>query len=571
MKHILDYIRKRKVLLLLIIPAFVFHMLVIMPSGSYLCHQGKCGIFFWGANGHDAVWHLALSAVSFRQYPFLFPTFSGALLTGYNYLLDLIVYLLSLIGISPLFSFFKLIPLVWFFAFTGLIIVLGRKIKDSVSFIFWLLFFAYFGSSFTFVFPLYHKGTIWGSSALVAMQSGQILTNLPFALSLIFILTILILIKNRKVTTKKTLLLGFLLFINLGLKFYGGIVSIFLVYGYYFFNFLPLKKLNNISRVISLAKNLLLLSVFVIIAVIFFYDPFNSFKSGSSLIFSPFATVHSIIEEPSLFYLKDMVNARYYLYERGIGPRLIAIEFFSLALVVFFGMGIRILGLFDAVFSIIKRKISGFDFLIFLTIVFSSSLTFLFIQKGQWWNTVQFFYYALFLANILTAEAINKAAKKKIIATILTVFIIAVSLPGNLDILNGFSSFSAAKYIPKEELEALGYLKKQPDGIVLSLPKDTKPNDLKPPLPLYLGEDSGYLTAFSSKQMYIGDEVQLQLTGIDYKGRLNEVMNPACEFMEKFKYVYLMNRQSKKISDCAEFNMDVIFKNSLVTIYTSHK
>src|SRR3989338_4655522 len=129
MKSVIDYIKNNKLLLLVIIPAFIVHMLVIMPTGSYYCHQGKCGIFFWGAHAHDAVWHLAIINTSFNVFPFIAPTFAGNHLAGYNYLLDFLMFILSRIGISPLFSYFKLFPLLWFISITAVAIILARKIK----------------------------------------------------------------------------------------------------------------------------------------------------------------------------------------------------------------------------------------------------------------------------------------------------------------------------------------------------------------------------------------------------------------------------------------------------------
>jgi hypothetical protein len=148
MRHVFDYIKKNKALLLVIIPGFIFHMLVSLPSGSSYCFNDSCGLFFWGAHGHDAIWHLAVENVSFSRFPFIFPTFQGGLLQGYNYLIDLVIFLLSKVGISPIFSYFKLLPIIWFLLFTFFGIKLGRKLNDTPLFIGILLFFFYFAGSF---------------------------------------------------------------------------------------------------------------------------------------------------------------------------------------------------------------------------------------------------------------------------------------------------------------------------------------------------------------------------------------------------------------------------------------
>ena len=372
-------------------------MITIWPSGSHYCYQDKCGIFFWGANSHDAVWHLALVAVSFNKWPFIMPVFSGVNLNGYNFLIDLIIYFLNIIKIPMVFSYFKLIPFIWFFVFTGLLITLGKKLKDSFWYIFWILFFAYFGSSFAYIFTLYHQKTIWSSASLLAMQSGQNLTNIPFSLSLIFLLIIMILIKKDRPSLKTAFIFGILIFINFGLKFYGGVVSLFMVGVYFLFK-------RDLSLLI---RSYLIIGIFVIGAMIIFFNPLNSLKAGSAFIFSPFATMHSMIEEPIYFYLKDMVNARYYLYENAslfTSPRLLFIEIFSSLIFLIFSTGLRIFGLFLIIWKIIKRKINLLDGLIILSMVLCYLFLILFIQRGMWWNIVQFYYFFLFLLNFFTAE-----------------------------------------------------------------------------------------------------------------------------------------------------------------------
>lgn len=547
-----------------------------MPSGSYYCFQDKCGIFFWGANSHDAVWHLALTTISFKQYPFIMPNFSGALLIGYNYLLDLIIYLLTFIGIPAIFTFFKIIPLVWFIVFTALLIRLGRMLRDSVLFIIWLLFFAYFGSSFAFVFPLYHDKTIWGTSSLLSMQSGQVLTNMPFALSLLFILSILVLLKKNKPSFMMSLIIGLCMFITLGLKFYGGFISIVLVFIYYIVTFFTNKKTSISSRILPFALQIGTISICIVTAIFFFYNPFASIKTGSVFIFSPFATMHSIIEEPALFYLKDMVNARYFLYAHGISPRLIFIEIFSSIIFLFFSLGLRLLGIIYFMYKVLRKKVTIFDLTVFITTVIGYIVLVLFTQKGQWWNTVQFYYYVLFLLNIFTAEFFYEATKdkKNILISCVAIFIaVILTLPGNIDIMRSFVSYPAPAYISKDELQALSFLKKQPNGVVFAPIYDKKIiGSFTKPFPLYTFEDTAYISSFSQKQSYIADQMQNSIMGIDDANRLKMVKTTDCAFLNTFSYVYLIKSQNAELLDkCYSSSIQPLFWNGEVAIYAGKK
>lgn len=578
MRYIVDYIKKNKPLFLLITTAFLFHMLIIIPSGSYFCFKNKCGLFFWGVHEHDAIWHLALSSVSFKQWPIIAPTYGKATLSGYNFLLDFFIWLLAKFKIPPIFSYFKLLPIFWFFSFTYLAIVFARKIKDSPGFVFPLLFFFYFGGSFAYFFTLYHHKTLDNSSGMLAMQAGQTLTNLQFAFSLVILLFILnLIVKNKILSLRLTTALGLLLFVQWGLKFYGGVIGFFLIVVYYLFALF--KKINNLTNrwTLRLVVNLTILAVFVSASIFLFYKPISSFKTEPVFKISPFALVHSIIEEPGLFYLKDLVNARYFLASRGFSPRLLAIELFSLFLFLFFNLGTRFFGFLYFLAKLLKRKANQLDLTIMSTIIFSICLTVLLIQRGEWWNTIQFFYYAIFLSNIFTAQLIyDRLQKKNFFNLILVGSLILLTLPQNIDLIRGYNFLKPSTYLPKEEWQALNFLSKQPSGIVYtSLINQNQQNQLiqklTPPYPLWSVVDSAYVSAFSGKQTYLADIHVLRITGIQYQKRLKRINNQDCKILEEVEYIYKVKKVNDDLLDkCLpvyQSNFEKIYDNNLIDVY----
>ena len=568
MRSTIDYIKKNKLLLLVLIPAFLVHMLIIMPSGSSYCHQDKCGLFFWGAHSHDAIWHLAIISTSFGKLPFIAPTFAGSLLTGYNYLLDLVMFILSKIGISPLFSYFKLFPIIWFLGMVFVAISFARKLHKSAVFVGIFIFFIFFAGSFSYLLTFYHHKTIWGSSGLLAMQAGLTLTNLQFALSLIVLLYILKLIKTE---SKNIVVLSLLTGINIALKFYAGAISLFIVALYILGMVIKDKKVKDflISSFI--------LAIVSLVAVIVFYNPLQSLKSGSTFSFSPFATVHSIIEEPEQFYLKDMVNARYFLQNANkFSLKLIRIEVYSLLLFLFFNFGTRIIGLSVVALKLVKRSISRFDIYVSFTILFAIFMATFFVQKGIWWNTIQFLYYALFLGNIFAAEALYELWKRsKLAGIVILIIIFLLTIPSSLDIAKGFYSFPSSSYLPKEEASALEFLKKQPAGVVLS-PIFDKNNQEKSGSPIALAgyDDNSYVSAFSGKPTYANDEVQLELLGIPYKKRYEAVRTSDCSVLSSVSYIYQpQNMKYKLLESCIKKTKSIveIFRNKAVVIYSTKK
>lgn len=570
MKHIFhytkatfDFIKKNRWLLFIIFPAFLIHLLIIFPSGSYYCFKDKCGIFFWGAHSHDAIWHLAIANTAFNKTPFQMPTFAGIPLFGYNYLLDLIIYLLSKLMIPPIISYFKILPIIWFVFYTMLLIIVARKIKNSPIFVGLLLFFFYFSESFSYLLRLLHSGTIWGAAGLLTNLKIHMMLNLPFAFSVLILLTILILIQDKKVNFKKILFIGFLNFLNLGLKFYGGIITIFLTFIYIF--------LISFNRNWGKLFLYLLVNIIFLTAAIFvFYDPLTSFKSGSIFTFSPFALIHTITEEKDLFYLRDLTNARYYLITKGIGPRLILIELFNLITFLFFYLGVKFFGPIYAVYKLFRKKFTIFDWHIFLTIIFSTFLTTTFVQKGQWWNIVQFFCYTIFLSSIFIAQLVYEFIRKKTILTSLAVgFLIILAIPVDLDIIKNSIFSPPVSYVSEEEIEALFFLKEQPEGVVLTPLYNKALKDNVAPNEMYRYEDTAYVSAFSGKVVYLANVTQLELTGVNYEQRLKKIQNNDCWVLDEVDYIYEIKSlpNMKNFLSCRSKNIKRIFSNEKVNIY----
>lgn len=559
------YCQKHLFIFALIVIAFVSHMLIVFPSGSYYCLQEKCGYFFWGSHGHDSIWHIALAANSFKKIPFILPIFADAGLSGYNIVLDLILFLFTKIGIPPLMGFFKIMPIVWFLFFTDASIRLARKICDKPLFVGLMIFFFFFGGSFGYWLTLYHSRTLDGSESLLAMQSGHMMLNLQFAFSLVVLLHILTILMDRsRYAIRKTFLFGLLIFLNFSMKLYAGVISLFLILSFYVRFYLRDQKLKSLIMAIFVFASA------AIVSLILFYNPSVSLKNGGALVFSPFALVHSMIEEPNLFYLKNLTNARYFLQNAGFGPRLLAIELLSLLLYIFFNLGTRFFGLMYGIIITVKKRFADIDGLLLATIFFAVVLMTFFIQKGIWWNTVQFFYYAIFLANIFAAKlGFWLLAKKRPPSMLLALIMIILTIPIFFDFVKKFANFPAPAYLPQEEIEALRFLKKQPDGVVLTSVYDkTLASRFSEPRPLFAYADTAYVSAFSQKSTYLADQTQLVLLGIDYQKRLAEIKIWNCQTIKKVKYLYEVKymKQAKYFPTCQK-NLRRIFENQMVKIY----
>ena len=163
--------------------------------------------------------------------------------------------------------------------------------------------------------------------------------------------------------------------------------------------------------------------------------------------------------------------------------------------------------------------------------------------------------------------------------TFIVLFII-LTIPTTIGTLwyNYLPSRPPAK-ISVAELEALKFLAKQPDGVVLTLPfnkEAAKKAESNPPRPLYLYESTAYVSAFSRQPGYLEDVVNLEITGYDWKERRNSIENilnltdesVLSEFLkrESIGYIYLTkNTQFNKFDIL--LRLSKIFENNEVVLF----
>lgn len=566
MKTIFLFIRKYPIVILFFLAVFVLHLSVIMPSGTYWCFQNRgCGLVFWGSHEHDGIWHLTLIKNAFNNLPFMTPNMAGVSLAGYNFLLDLILFIIWKLGLDPLISLFKLAPILWVLFYGGIIILFGVQRNKGWLYTTLVFLFTLLGGSFGYVLTLYKNHTLIGSAVNTAMQSVQTLTNLQFAFSLIFILATLYILSKPKIMLKDYILVCLFLFMVIGLKFYGGIIlgGTLFVYGMGKLVKQNIQKQHGVYFLVSII-------VTAAVALVLFYNPFQSFKSGSSLVFKPFSLINPIIEDPSLFYSQKWTLARYFLEASGrVSPRLLAIYLCSFILFVIFNFGTRVFGMMYLNIRILRGKATLVEAGISAGIFIALIMTTFFVQKGEWWNTIQFLYYAFFLSAILLADFVYMLlVQKNWWLTICALLIIVATLPINYDFLQ-FSFSKPSSIIVQGELDALSFLQKQPRGTVFTAPFNSKaPRVGTNPFPVYLSGDTTYVSAFSEKPLYVADIVQLKLIGAPYLPRLEKAQKYDCSILKEVKYIYEIKGQGikNKFKPCKTVFYR-IFKNKTASIY----
>ncbi|MBP7966873.1 hypothetical protein KAZ66_01240, partial [Candidatus Woesebacteria bacterium] len=361
------------------------------------------------------------------------------------------------------------------------------------------------------------------------------------------------------ITLKQSLLISCFLFLAFGTKFYVAFTILLIVGFNEIWILIQYKQWRNFIR------NCFFFLLSTGMAVILFYNPFNTTKTGSIFIFSPFATVHHLIETPTLFHLPNMVLARYYLYEHGWSPRLYGIELFSTFLFALFYFGTRFIGFIQILKLYLLKKADRMTVIISLVIIILITCAVLFIQKGDWYNPIQFAVPAAFLLNIFTAQLLHDIFKKqKTMGILVIILFVSLTLPANF-VNAGYLQNPARLVIPEKEMEALTFLRDQPNGSVFV------------PIEENAESDTAYVSAFTSKPTYVNFTNVLQNADIPYEKRLSEVsdLKTADIAIIDADYMYLaLNRKQNidfynRIKNSAKLNE--IFNNKTVIIYSLKK
>lgn len=544
----------KKALVLLLVGALSWS-LVMVKSGLAIAG----GVGFWGPNGHDGIWHIAL-ANSLAHGSLDFPTFAGQRLTNYHLGFDLL-----LAGVSKLTTipthilYFQILPPLLALAIgilTYKFVLAWRKSDDAAS---WALFFVFFGGSWAWAFGK-------GESMFWSQQAISTLINPPLALSFVVMLAgLLVLLAYEKKKKRGLLLLASLLFgILIQVKAYAGVLAIggLIVAGTW--RLIKEKKVD----ILEMAGFSTLISYFLL-------KPLGG-SANELIIFKPFWFLETMMQlTDRVGWLKfgdAMIN-----YKWG-GVWIKAIPAYFIAFLIFWygNMGSRLLGEIFIGKSLAKvKKLGVMEVFLFSVIAGGTLAPMLFLQTGTPWNTIQFFYYSLFFAGILAGISVSKIKKKYLL-----VLIAVVTLPTTyITLKNDYLPSRPPAKLSQAEVEALSFLAKQPEGTVLTYPFDRAKADaaiVNPPRPLYLYESTAYVAAYGNKPVFLEDEVNLDITGYDWKTRREEVLNwlttqnheLAYNFLREnnIRYIYWVDGQRAVLGE-EQLGIGKIFENGEVNVF----
>lgn len=560
--------------LALIIAGTVFQVIPVFRSGLI----NEYGLSFWGPNAHDGLWHVSLIE-QLSSVPPENPIFSGELLRNYHYFYDLLLAgTKSITGIDSLNLVFRFYPII-FSLLLGVgtyslinLLFLDRlglfktRVAQLVS-----IYLVYFGGSFGWIVEFIRERHFGGESSFWSSQPVSFNLNPPFAISLVLVICLFhfIYYLNRRSSLKNIFIIIFLVGSLTSFKAYAGILA-FLVLGVWCFVGLFKKQLSYFGIMFG-SGFLLLLTLLPNYSV-------SNLSSGLPLLFiwNPFWFIHSMIDSPDRVGWERLSLARYSAFETKNWLKFIGVESFGLFLFIAGNLGVRVIGLVIFIRSILVHNNSTLSFIILFGL-FSAVFPILFIQSGNPWNTIQFFYYFIFIVAIFTGVLFAELIlAKELILKLVVIILLFIAPINSLVIANSYLSYSPHTKVDASELEALKFLKEQPKGIILSYPYDKElKSKFTEPLPVYAYETTAYLSALTDKPSFVADEIQNIILGNNYIKRLalakNFFLNPEDERRilndNNIEYVYIIKKVYDRGLDDARFGLKEIFSNDGVVIY----
>lgn len=537
-------------------------VLVLLGSLSWSLTMIKSGVKygyglgFWGANGYDGVWHIALIN-NLVRFSLENPVLSGEVIKNYHIGFDLLIAVLHKITTIP-------VSVIYFQIFPPIVSVLigwltyafvktwTKNIKSAIL----ATFFVYFGGSAGWVIGM-------GESTFWSHQSMSTIINPPFALSLVLILSGLLFLQKyiNKPSTLHLMLTVLCFGPLIQVKAYAAIL---ILGGLFVASIYSLLKNHNSSFlkifICTLIVNLIL---------------FKVIKNDSLSVFTfyPFWFLETLFAARDRLSWPKMAEAMLsYKTQSVIAKYLLAYGFAGIVFVIG-NFWTRLFFLKD-----IFKKVDVYKLMFLSMIGFGLFMPTFFVQVGTPWNTIQFLYYSLFFSGILAGIAISN------IKNIFIIVVVLLTLPTSLiGIKNTFVTDTPPAIVSNKEIEALDFLKKQQYGTVLSYPFDTALSYLPLPnkIPLYKYSNTSYLPAYSNKSIYF-ERTNVEIMGYSWEQRkLNSLnfftttdLGWAKSFLNEngIKYIYLVKEMSPLQGELvklgpADLGLEKIFENKEYIIY----
>src|SRR5258706_14670584 len=148
-----------KAWLLIFVGTFIWSLTMVKSGLTY-----SYGMGFWGPNGHDGIWHIALIK-SLARGSWNIPVYAGSNLQNYHIGFDLFVAMFHKLTFIPVETlYFQIFPPIFALLIGIFAYLFVFEWKKSSSSAFWATFFIYFGGSCGWIVNLIRGNGLGGES-----------------------------------------------------------------------------------------------------------------------------------------------------------------------------------------------------------------------------------------------------------------------------------------------------------------------------------------------------------------------------------------------------------------------
>lgn len=406
--------------ILLIILGTVAMAFTTWNSGTY--KNGE--ILFYGINGRDSVYHLALIGSLISNFPPFHPGLAGIPLKGYNFFYDfLIANFAQFYHFNPLDLFFRyfslFISLILGFSSLSLAKFLKWKKITALLFIFLMYFIQNFDYFAHYLYKLFNYN--YYSAGITQSLANALDPSIVISTSFIFIGFILLFSKGKQWSfLLSVLVIGVIPQIKIysGIIFYLGLSSVALW---------ELYRNRNVYYLKILIFSGLLSAVV--------YLPINSGAGG--LVFGPLLIYKNFIDSAWIFKSWNW-NVNYITYVQHNNYFHLGFFYFvAITSYLITSLGVRLIILLDFKKITDKKFYTGGNIFWLTSILGSFLIPSFFIQSISAFSVVQFFWVGYIILLIPTAAVLGKKLEKasKITLTVTFLFLFFLFLPDTAGII----------------------------------------------------------------------------------------------------------------------------------------
>lgn len=452
----------------------------------------------WFQETHDNLWHVALTKSLQKSIPPAHPAHPAILLENYHYFYDLLLASYAATTQLPAHVlYFQIFSVVTAGVLIGSAFMCGRRIGGVFGGVLLMIFTAFVGG-FAYLIPLFLPGQAWHESSFWVSQTFIMMVNPQIIYTLAGLYAVITLLWQQSVPIKHHLLVMALIAVSVGFKSYAWVV-LTIFYGSY----CALELLSAKTK--TQKKQALLLGLALVGLSLPFLKLITGFKTGT-FFYKPLWYIDTMIEAPDrLNYLPWKFEEAFYA-NKGNWLKVLQIKTQEIAIFFIGNLGVRSL-FFLLPFVVLKKKLKSFELKLAVALIgaflFAVIFPLLFLQTGVVWNSIQFWYYGLAIANILATLVVVRLLPSKKSSVFVKMAIITVIL------ILGIPTFITAvssKLSLKQELtqSQVTFLQSlNPSDIVLVCPENTA---------LF---NSALVSAYSSAQTFLVQPVQLSIVRAD--------------------------------------------------------